>query len=40
MLDLADLGPNPQAPQFGRYGLCRVRYGKAEGAAAASGGAC
>ncbi len=29
MLDLADLTANPRAPEFGRYGVCRVRYGKA-----------
>jgi site-specific recombinase XerD len=29
MLDLADFGPNPQAAEFGDYGLCRVRFGKA-----------
>jgi integrase/recombinase XerC len=29
MLDLADLGTNPHAPEFGDYGLCRVRFGKA-----------
>ncbi|MEC4616446.1 MULTISPECIES: tyrosine-type recombinase/integrase [Tsukamurella] len=28
MLDLSDFGPNPRAPQFGRFGLCYVRYGK------------
>ena len=29
MLDLADLGTNPHAAEFGEYGLCRVRFGKA-----------
>ena len=29
MLDLADLGTNPHAAEFGEYGLCRVRLGKA-----------
>jgi integrase/recombinase XerC len=29
MLDLADLSANPRAPEFGDYGVCRVRYGKA-----------
>ena len=29
MLDLTDFHPNPAAPQFGRYGLLAVRYGKA-----------
>jgi integrase/recombinase XerC len=29
MLDLADFGPNPHAAEFGDYGLCRVRFGKA-----------
>jgi site-specific recombinase XerD len=29
MLDLADLGANPHAAEFGAYGLCRVRFGKA-----------
>lgn len=28
-LDLADLSRNPKAPQFGRYGACYVRFGKA-----------
>jgi len=29
MLDLADFGKNARAPQFGPYGVCSVRYGKA-----------
>ena len=29
MLDLADFGTNPHAAEFGGYGLCRVRFGKA-----------
>ncbi len=29
MLDLADLSANPRAPEFGRYGVCQVRYGEA-----------
>ena len=29
-LDLADLGRNPAAPEFGRYGMLNVRYGKAK----------
>jgi integrase/recombinase XerC len=29
MLDLADFGANPHAAEFGGYGLCRVRFGKA-----------
>ena len=29
MLGLADLGTNPHAGEFGEYGLCRVRFGKA-----------
>jgi site-specific recombinase XerD len=28
MLDVADLGVNPHAAEFGGYGLCQVRYGK------------
>lgn len=28
-LDLADWGRNPAAPEFGRYGMLQVRYGKA-----------
>lgn len=28
-LDLADWGRNPAAPEFGRFGTCHVRYGKA-----------
>ena len=30
MLDLADFGRNVHGPEFGEYGLCRVRYGKAK----------
>jgi site-specific recombinase XerD len=29
MLDVADFAPNPAAPEFGRYGVLSVRYGKA-----------
>jgi integrase/recombinase XerC len=29
-LDLADWGRNPSAPEFGRYGMLHVRYGKAK----------
>jgi len=29
MLDLADLGTNPHAPEFGGYGVVYVRWGKA-----------
>jgi integrase/recombinase XerC len=29
MLDLSDWGPNPKAPQLGRFGVLNVRYGKA-----------
>jgi site-specific recombinase XerD len=29
-LDLVDWGRNPAAPQFGRYGMLNVRYGKAK----------
>jgi integrase/recombinase XerC len=29
-LDVADWGRNPAAPQFGRYGMLNVRYGKAK----------
>jgi integrase/recombinase XerC len=29
MLDVADFGANPHAGEFGGYGLCRVRFGKA-----------
>jgi integrase/recombinase XerC len=29
-LDVADWGRNPAAPQFGRYGMLHVRYGKAK----------
>ena len=30
MLDVADFGPNPHAPEFGEYGVCQVRFGKAD----------
>ncbi|HAM00763.1 MAG TPA: integrase [Acidimicrobiaceae bacterium] len=29
MLERADFGPNPRAPEFGAFGLCQVRFGKA-----------
>jgi integrase/recombinase XerC len=29
MLDVVDFGANPHAAEFGDYGLCRVRFGKA-----------
>ena len=29
-LDVADWGRNPQAPEFGRYGMLHVRFGKAK----------
>jgi integrase/recombinase XerC len=29
MLDLADFGANPHAPEFGELGVCYVRFGKA-----------
>jgi len=29
-LDLVDFGRNPAAPEFGRYGMLNVRYGKAK----------
>ena len=29
-LDVVDLGRNPAAPQFGRFGMLHVRYGKAK----------
>ena len=29
MLDVADWGRNPAAPEFGRFGMLHVRYGKA-----------
>ena len=29
MLDVADFGPNPAAPELGGYGICHVRFGKA-----------
>jgi integrase/recombinase XerC len=29
MLDVADFQPNPKAPEFGPFGICQVRYGKA-----------
>jgi site-specific recombinase XerD len=29
MLDVADFAPNPHAPEFGEFGVCQVRFGKA-----------
>jgi integrase/recombinase XerC len=29
MLERVDFGPNPHAPEFGPYGVCQVRHGKA-----------
>lgn len=29
MLDVVDFGPNPHAAEFGQFGVCRVRFGKA-----------
>jgi integrase/recombinase XerC len=29
MLDVADFAPNPAAPEFGQFGVCHVRFGKA-----------
>lgn len=29
MLEVSDFGPNPQAPEFGAFGVCQVRFGKA-----------
>jgi hypothetical protein len=29
MLDVCDFGTNPKAPEFGGFGVLRVRYGKA-----------
>lgn len=29
MLDVADFTRNPQAPEFGEFGVCEVRHGKA-----------
>lgn len=30
MLDTADFGRNPSGPEFGEYGVCYVRFGKAK----------
>ena len=30
MLDAADFGRNPHGPEYGEFGLCRVRFGKAK----------
>jgi len=30
MLDAADFGRNPHGTEFGEFGLCRVRFGKAK----------
>jgi integrase/recombinase XerC len=30
MLDVADFGPNPAAPELGGFGTCHVRFGKAK----------
>jgi integrase/recombinase XerC len=29
MIDVADFAPNPHAPEFGEFGVCQVRFGKA-----------
>jgi hypothetical protein len=29
MLEVSDFGPNPHAPEFGAFGVCQVRFGKA-----------
>lgn len=29
MLERCDFGPNPKAPEFGAFGVCQVRFGKA-----------
>jgi integrase/recombinase XerC len=29
MLEVADFGTNPKAPEFGAFGVCYVRFGKA-----------
>lgn len=29
MLEVADFGVNPKAPEFGGFGVCYVRWGKA-----------
>ncbi len=29
MLEVSDFAPNPKAPEFGDFGVCSVRYGKA-----------
>ena len=29
MLDMSDFSPNPKAAEFGQFGICRVRWGKA-----------
>ena len=29
MLEVSDFGPNPMAAEFGDYGVCGVRFGKA-----------
>ncbi|MDP9407319.1 MAG: hypothetical protein M3P95_05470 [Actinomycetota bacterium] len=42
MLDVVDLGLNPRAPEFGRFGVVYVRHGTARRCAAPrrSGAAC
>jgi integrase len=40
MLDLADFGANPQAPEFGDYGWCMCGGGRPARAARRSGAAC
>jgi hypothetical protein len=29
MLDVADFSASPHGPEFGEYGVCQVRFGKA-----------
>ena len=34
MLDVADFGRNPDGPEFGEYGICYIRHGKARAGSA------
>lgn len=40
MLDVADFSRNPHAAEFGDYGVCHVRFGKAMKGSPPNAGLC